>query len=94
MILTIAWAFPFGALIGLACTLLLRLALRPRKALVRVHQIEGRPTLEGILVARKPVIRLEAAKLIEAEDRTIELDGGVEILREHVTFLQLLARSA
>lgn len=65
-----------------------------RRCLVRVHQIEGRPTLEGILVARKPVIRLEAAKLIEAEDRTIELDGGVEILREHVTFLQLLARSA
>jgi hypothetical protein len=65
-----------------------------RKRLARIHQTDGRPTLEGVLVARQPVYRLALAKLVEGEDRTIPLDGDVEVLREHVTFVQLLAKAA
>ena len=65
-----------------------------RKRLARIHQTEGRPTLEGILVARRPEYRLQAPKLIEGEDRSVPLDGEVEVLREHVIFIQLLAKAA
>ena len=65
-----------------------------RKCLARIHQTEGRPTLEGILVARRPDYRLSAPKMIEGEDRTVSLDGEVEVLREHVVFVQLLAKAA
>lgn len=65
-----------------------------RKCLARIHQTEGRPTLEGILVARRPEYRLQAPKLIEGEDRSVPLDGEVEVLREHVIFIQLLAKAA
>ena len=64
-----------------------------RKCLARVHQENG-PTLEGILVARRPDYRLAAPKMIEGEDRTVPLDGDVEIPRERVVFVQLLAKAA
>lgn len=64
-----------------------------RKRLVRVHQVGDRPTLEGILVRRRPYIELESVKLVEAEDATHSLDGGAEVLREHVAFVQLLAKA-
>ena len=63
-----------------------------RKRLVRVHQTDG-PTLEGILLQRRPDYRLAAPKLIEAEDVTLPLDGEVEIPRERVVFVQLLAQA-
>lgn len=63
-----------------------------RKRLVRVHQADG-PTLEGILLARRPDYRLAAAKLIVEEDQTESLDGEAEIPRERVLFVQLLAKA-
>lgn len=65
-----------------------------RKCLARIHQIGDRPTLEGVLVQRQPVYRLASPKLVEAEDRTVSLDGDAEVLREHVSFVQLLAKAA
>lgn len=64
-----------------------------RRRLVWVHQLNG-PTLEGILVHRsRDCYRIVKAKTIE-EDSTTPLDGEVEIPRERVVFLQLLAPSA
>jgi hypothetical protein len=70
------------------------LSMWGRSVLARIHQTEGRPTLEGILVARRPEYRLAAPKLIDGEDRAVPLDGDVEVLREHVLFVQLLAKAA
>lgn len=64
-----------------------------RKRLVRVHQVGDRPTLEGILTRRRPYYELEGAKVVESEDVTVPLDGGAEVLREHVAFVQLLAKA-
>lgn len=63
-----------------------------RKRLVRIHQADG-PTLEGILIQRRPDYRLAAAKLIVEEDQTQPLDGDAEIPRERVLFVQLLAKA-
>jgi hypothetical protein len=63
-----------------------------RKRLVRVHQADG-PTIEGILLQRRPDYRLAAPKLLEEEDRTVPMDGEAEIPRERVLFVQLLAKS-
>ena len=63
-----------------------------RKRLVRVHQADG-PTLEGILLQRRPDYRLAAPKMLETEDQTHSLDGEVEIPRERVLFVQLLAKA-
>lgn len=62
----------------------------PGLGFVRVHQDEGKPTIEGVLVAREPRFILKNAALIEAEGRTIDLDGAVEILREHIGLVQQL----
>jgi hypothetical protein len=32
--------------------------------------------------------------MIEDEDRSIDLDGRVEVLREHIAFVQLIAKAA
>lgn len=69
-----------------------------RRRLVVVHQDAG-PTIEGIrggnvfaeLVRNE--IRLRQARMIEAEDQTVPLDGVVSIPRERVVFCQLIARS-
>lgn len=50
--------------------------------------------MEGILVARRPDYRLVTASMIEGEDRSVPLDGHVEVLREHVAFVQLLGKAA
>lgn len=68
--------------------------LRSRRRLVRIHQDAG-PTFEGILVARGlDSYRLAMPKMLEAEDQTVSLDGEVEVPRERVVFVQLLARAA
>jgi hypothetical protein len=65
-----------------------------RRRLVRAHMNSG-PTLEGVLTHRSvDCYRLAMPKLLEAEDQTVPLDGEVEIPRERVLFLQLLARGA
>ena len=63
-----------------------------RKRLVRIHQQDG-PTLEGILLARRPDYRIAAPKMLEAEDVTQSLEGEAEIPRERVLFVQLLAKA-
>lgn len=65
-----------------------------RRRLVRAHLEGNLPTLEGVLVARSPDhYRLALPKMVEAEEQTMPLDGEVEIPRERVIFLQLLARA-
>jgi hypothetical protein len=62
------------------------------RRLVLVHQENG-PTIEGILVHKGTQwLRLTAPKVIAAEDQTQSLDGDVEIPRERVVFVQLLAK--
>ncbi len=70
-----------------------------RRRLVIVHQDNG-PTIEGVRGGFaylheffKHEIRLRAARMIEAEDRSVPLDGTVVIPRERVVFCQLVARS-
>jgi hypothetical protein len=68
------------------------------RRLVIVHQDQG-PTIEGVrggnVLAEivRNEIRLRQARMIEAEDRTVPLDGVVSIPRERVVFCQLVARS-
>lgn len=67
------------------------------KRLVRVHLAGDAPSLEGLLVT--PRTRrtgnhyvLELASVVEAENRTIKLEGErVMIPRERVVFVQELA---
>jgi hypothetical protein len=67
---------------------------RRRRPLVRVHPRNG-PSLEGVLVGRRgDHYVLELPKLLEAEDRTITLEGWVEIPAANVAFLQVLAEEA
>ena len=65
-----------------------------RKCIARIHQVGGRPSVEGVLVRRSPSYVLEQPRVIEDEDRTVEVEGRVEVLREHVAFVQLLAKAA
>lgn len=43
---------------------------------------------------RRPHYVLERPRVIEDEDRSIDLDGRVEVLREHIAFVQLIAKAA
>jgi hypothetical protein len=64
-----------------------------RRRLVVVHQDAG-PTVEGVLVHRSmDCYRIANPRLLEAEGQTVPLDGVVEVPRERVLFLQLLARA-
>lgn len=65
-----------------------------RRCLARVHQVDDRPTIEGILIRRQPTYVLASPKLIEGEDRSVPIEGDAEVLREHVAFVQLLAKAA
>jgi hypothetical protein len=65
-----------------------------RRCLARVQQVGGRPTIEGIIVQRRPHYVLERPRMIEDEERSIDLDGRVEVLREHIAFVQLIAKAA
>jgi hypothetical protein len=66
----------------------------PGPSLVIVHQHAG-PTLEGVLTRRTTdAYCLENPKMLEAENMTVPLDGTVEIPRERVLFVQLVARGA
>lgn len=70
------------------------LAREAGPSLVIVHQHAG-PTLEGVLTRRTTdAYYLENPKMLEAENMTVPLDGTVEIPRERVLFVQLVARGA
>lgn len=59
---------------------------------VRVHLVSG-PTLEGLLLGRRPRAghyELEAPRAVESEDRTLALDGMVRIPAGNVHFLQVI----
>lgn len=59
---------------------------------VRVHLVSGE-TLEG-LMARKLYAGhyvLQLPRLLETEERTLPLDGAVEVHRDNVRFVQVLA---
>jgi hypothetical protein len=65
-----------------------------RKRLVRVHYEADGPTFEGVLVGRsRDHYRLKLPKLIQGEQQTMPLDGEVELPRERVVFVQLLAKA-
>jgi hypothetical protein len=67
-----------------------------RRRLVVAHQHNG-PTIEGVLVYRsRSHYHVAHAKLVEMsgdQRNTVPLDGVIEIPRERVLFLQLLAKS-
>jgi ribosomal protein S16 len=63
-----------------------------KKRKVRVHLKDG-PTIEGLLIKRRPVYLIYAPKAItETDGRPAELIGHVEIERENVAFYQVLAQ--
>jgi hypothetical protein len=65
---------------------------KKKRKKVRVHLKDG-PTLEGLLVQRRPVYLLYAPKAItETDGRPAELIGHVEIERENVAFYQVLSQ--
>lgn len=65
-----------------------------KRKLVRVQQHAG-PTIEGVLVHRgKDCYRVVDAVALVDEDTSHALDGVIEIPRERVYFLQLLANGA
>jgi hypothetical protein len=65
-----------------------------RRRLVRAHMTGGQ-SFEGVLIHRSPdCYRLAMPKLLSEEDQTLPLDGEVELPRERVLFLQLLAKGA
>jgi hypothetical protein len=73
-----------------------------RVRLVRFHCVApalndrpGEATIEGFLIGRwGGHYILERAKLLEAEDRTVSLDGRLEIPVERVFFRQVLEKDA
>ena len=69
----------------------LKLAWRVRgRRLVRIHQVGGMPTIEGILVgvAAKRYVVLSASVLDSGV--ATEIAGHVEVPRENVMFVQVL----
>lgn len=55
------------------------------------HMKDGLPTIEGLLVKRtRRGFLLVKAEILEAADRTHDLGGHVEVLRENVFCLQEL----
>lgn len=65
--------------------------IRRKKRLVRVHLTQGEPSIEGVWIGRVGKhYRVEAAKVIEAEDRSFEITGTALIPVERVAFVQVL----
>lgn len=57
------------------------------KKRVRVFLTDGK-TLDGLLVKRRSWLKLYDASYVESQERSIALDGHVEIPREKVLYLQ------
>lgn len=67
--------------------------LRQSRALVRVHMkpAAGSGTVEGFLMGRwGGHYILTRARLVEAPDRSIGMDGDLEVPSENVLFIQRL----
>lgn len=63
-----------------------------KKKKVRLHLKDG-PTIEGLLIRRRPVYVVFAPKAItETDGRPADLIGHVEVERENVAFYQVLAQ--
>lgn len=64
-----------------------------RRRLVRLHHEKMEQSLEGFLVGVwGGHYILRAAKILEAEGRTLTLDGPeVRVPREHILFVEVLA---
>lgn len=59
--------------------------------MVRVHLTQGEPSIEGVWMGRVGKhYRVEAARVIEAEDRSFEITGSALIPVERVAFVQVL----
>lgn len=73
---------------------LLRLLWRVRgKRWVRLHLVGHESSFEGLLAGRwDGHYVLMAACLLESSDRTVRLDGHVEVPAERVLFCQVLGR--
>lgn len=94
MIWTLVIVVAVGLLFCLNWLYLNRRLSEAGPSLVIVHQHAG-PTLEGVLTRRTTdAYYLENPKMLEAENMTVPLDGTVEIPRERVLFVQLVARGA
>lgn len=66
--------------------------IRRQKRMVRVHLTQGEPSVEGVWMGRiGKHYRLEAARVIEAEDRSYEITGSALIPVERVAFVQVLS---
>ena len=62
-----------------------------KKQLVRVHLTQGEPSIEGVWMGRVGKhYRVEAARVIESEDRSFEITGSALIPVERVAFVQVL----
>lgn len=68
-----------------------------RRRRARLHLLDGQgqpgETIEGILEGRRPRAGhylLLAPKLLEAEDRTVSIDGHLEVPAARVLFVQVL----
>lgn len=63
--------------------------MRLRRRLVRLHFPDSQPSLEGIYAGRVAGhYRILNPKLVEAEDRTVSLDGEAFVPCGRVIFLQ------
>lgn len=63
------------------------------KRLVRLHLIGDIGSLEGLLVGRwAGHYVVLTPSLVEGKDRTIRMDGHVEVPSERVLFVQVLAK--
>lgn len=66
--------------------------LGKKKRKVRLHLKDG-PTIEGLLIERRPFYVLWAPKAItETDGRPTDLLGHVEVERENVAFYQVLSQ--
>ena len=62
-----------------------------RRRLVRLHLVDPLPSIEGILVsAMDGHYRLVKPSILEATDRTRELEGELFVPKERVIFVQRL----
>lgn len=62
-----------------------------RKRLVRLHLQDGAPSIEGFLLGQAAGhYQLAAPKLLEAQERTLELAGEAWVPRERVLYVQVL----
>lgn len=60
-----------------------------RKRLVRIHFTDKETTIEGVLLKRWAGHHILAvSQILEAADRTVDLDGRVRIPNERILFVQ------